>query len=515
MPLLPKRIREALLQVAMQPRNLAKSLSQRMTGAVPQGRTVMALDGQWLKLVQVEGPSAERRITKLLACPVKGAGAEELCRTLLEACATEGIAPHDILIVNPTPLCAVRIFSLPSTDPKEIRDIVELQAEKHTPYAKDEILTDFAILERDRSGYSRVLLVIAHQDVVHRPVQLVEAAGFALDRVGCELEGLLHWIRVSQGTQKASGAPERSLVLDVDGSASTLLLMQHGHPQFYRSLATGLEHLLADPAAAGERFIGELQRALETAEAEGEPLKLREILLTGRVERLEPLKVSIESATALPVRLVSPWEACGLSETARLASERLPDVSFAGLVGCALAPGQIDLTPQATKLRLAFEERAKALVVLGCQLVAALILSSLFVIGRAHEEQRYYEKLRVVYHHSVEQTREVEAALRQLSFLTGQMRAHGQLLEAVDTLATHSAPGLVWRSLTFTRGEGVVLKGTSEQLPNIYEFVSALDDSPLFGQVEARRVSKRTDGERNVTDFELVCPLFTSELVPR
>src|SRR3990167_1486617 len=142
----------------MQPRNLARALRQRMAGAVPHSRTVMSLDGQWLKLLQVEGPAAQRRITKLLACPVKGAGAEELRKTLVEACATEGIAPHDILIANPTPLCAVRIFSLPSTDPKEIRDIVELQAEKHTPYAKDEILTDFQIMERDRPGYSRILL---------------------------------------------------------------------------------------------------------------------------------------------------------------------------------------------------------------------------------------------------------------------------------------------------------------------------------------------------------------------
>ena len=45
-----KRIREALVHLAMQPRNLAKSLSQRMAGAVPHSRTVMALDGQWLKL---------------------------------------------------------------------------------------------------------------------------------------------------------------------------------------------------------------------------------------------------------------------------------------------------------------------------------------------------------------------------------------------------------------------------------------------------------------------------------
>lgn len=509
-----KQIREVLVQLALKPRQLVKSLSRLAPDAASHGLTVLSLDGQWLKLLQLEGAAGARRITKLMACPVEGAGAEEILKTFQGTCATEGVPPREALIANPTHLCTVRLFSLPSTDPKEIRDIVELQAEKHTPYAKEEILTDFKVLDRDRSGYSKVLLVIAHQDVIHRSVRVVEASGFPLDRVGCELEGLVNWFqRVKRKAGQAAPA-ESALLVEVDGSTTTVLVMQRGQLQFHRSLATGAEQLAEEPAQAGQRLVGELQRSLEAVEAEGLTGKIQEVVLTGRIERLGELKTLIEQGLDVPVQLVSPWAVGELSETARQASERLPDVSFASLVGLALSPSQLDLTPEATKLRHAFEARAKTLVTLGSQVVAALVLASVLMVGRAQKQQRYYEALRSLYQQTTQEAATVEEGLRQLEFVKERLRHRGELLDAVSALAKFSAEGIKWDSLTFTEGEGLLLKGTSVELPKVYEVVAGLDGDPLFGQVEARRVSKRKAGEQDVADFEITCPLASAKALP-
>ena len=58
-----KRFREALVQLALAPRNLAKGLNQWLPKTVSQGVMVLALDGQWLKLLQVEGLANARRVT--------------------------------------------------------------------------------------------------------------------------------------------------------------------------------------------------------------------------------------------------------------------------------------------------------------------------------------------------------------------------------------------------------------------------------------------------------------------
>jgi len=501
------RFREALVRLAQQPRELAKSLGRLIPGAAAQGLTLISLDGQWLKLLQVEGLGPARRITKLFACPVEGKTAEEVTTAFQAMCATEGVAPRDVLVANPSHLSTVRLFALPSTDVREIRDIVDLQAEKHTPYAKDEVLIDFSVLERDRSGYSRVLLVIAHQDVIHRPVRLIETSGWTLDHVGCELEGLVGWSRLLKRRPSASSAPGASMVLDVDSRTTTILIMHQDQPQFYRNIAMGAEQLQGDLGQWGAKLVGEIQRSVESDESEGWAGKLQEVFLTGRCTRLPDLTPLLEDALKVPVSRVEPWGAQALPEHLRSAVERLPEVSFAGLVGLALATSDINLTPQGTKLRHAFEARAKALVVLACQGIGALVLASLLIIGQAQKSQRYYAMLSRVYRQSEVEAVSVQEALQQLEFIKRRFQRRGELLGAVETLARLSPEGIRWTTLTYLADQGLTLKGTSEVLPKVYEFVASLDGTHLLGRVEPKRVAKRKSGDADVTDFEINCPL--------
>ncbi len=503
-----RRWSDALVQAALVPRRLAEALSQALPSARPLPRTVLALDGQWLKVLQAEGLGAARRITRVFACPVEGAGSAEIHAAFRDACVTEGAVAGPVLVANPTHLSTARVFSLPSTDPREIRDIVDLQAEKHTPYAKDEILTDFKVIAREASGYSRVLLVIAHQDVVQRPVRLLEAAGWSVERVGCELEGLLHWFQLAGGSAKGL---EASLILDIDSGTTTILVVQRGQPSFQRSLAMGAEQLASDPTHAVERLGLELQRSLEALEGEAGSARVQEIVMTGAVGSLGEAKASIERALQLPVRLLIPWEGLRVAPGLEAARGRLPAVSMTGLIGLALGPEpEVDLTPQTTRLRYAFEARARELVLLGCQGLALVILVSLLIIGRAQKAESYHRRLREVQAVMVEETGAVERALRQLEFVKAQLRHRGQLLDIVERLAVHSSPALRWNTLTFNRNEAVVLKGTSATLPQVYEFAAALRTSGAFTEVDMARVAKRAGEEEGVTDFEIRCALAGS-----
>ena len=499
------RLQEMLLQVALQPRRLAKRLGRVVPGLASEGLAVLLVDGRWLKLLQAEG----RTVTKLLACPIEGKTPEDVLKIFQDTCAAEQLRLHDVLIANPTHLSTIRLFALPSTDPNEIRDIVELQAEKHTPYAKEEILLDFAILDRERSGYSRVLLVIAHQDVVHRSVRLVELSSLSLERVACEVEGLINWFQLARRRDGKPAATGPTLVIDVDGSTTTLLVMHRGQLYFHRNFALGLEQLHTDAATAGQRLVAELRRSIEAVEAEGGVSKIQDILLTGRLERLQELKLLIESGLGLPVALVAPWGPVELTEEARAAAERLPDLSFASLVGLALAPSRIDLTPKATKLRQAFEARARSLVVLTCQGLAGLILGSLLVMGLAQKDQRYAQTLRTLYEANASQAWEIEQGLAQVNFIRERVRHRGELLNLVDALAKLSPKEVQWNSLTYTQADSLILKGEAQALPKVYEFVSGLSQSASFGEVLAPKVSQRKGGEeqQGITDFEIRCPL--------
>jgi type IV pilus assembly protein PilM len=485
------------------------SLPARISQLVPHeapGATVISIDGKWLKLLHAVGRGSGKTVTTLLARSIEGMSPEELLQWLKETCQAKGLAPSSVLVANPSHLTTTRLFSLPSIDPKEIQDIVELQAEKHTPYAKEEILTDFRIIETDRSGYSRVLLVISHQDIVHRGLHLLEGMGWVLERVGFELEGLVNWAKLSQQVPDAEGA---ALVAELDAETTTLLVLHDGRPYFHRSVGIGASLLQLDPADGIAKLIAELQRSIESFETEGLNLPIGAVVLTGQARRVPELKERLKQALELPVVAADAFERSAMSDEARQESESLQQVSFASLVGLAMRPSEVDLTPKALKLHRAFEARARTLVGLGCQMIGVLLLFCCLVVGHAQKQERYRGLLRQEHARTMSEAAELEGLLGQLRLVKGWLEERDQLLGTVVELNRHTPPIIRWESLNFTKGEQVTLKGVSEEMPKVYDFAAALRQSLSFSSVEARRVTKQK-GEQRATDFEIVCSFASS-----
>jgi hypothetical protein len=391
-------------------------------------------------------------------------------------------------------------LTLPSVDPVEIRDIVALQAEKHTPYTKEEILTDFRILDSDR-GYSRVLLVLSHQDIVHRALRVVEGAGWPLERVGFELEGLVGWHGLAQ-TSPADGAV---MVAEMDADTTTLVAVKGKAPYFHRSVAYGAEQLARDGADGPAKLLGEFQRSLEAFDAEGANLAVTGVVLTGCAERFPQLADQLHKGLDLPVSIASPLAGATVPEA--LAASVPKDVSFASLAGLAFAPSAIDLTPKALRLHRAFEARAKAMVALACQVVGCLVLVSCLVIGKAMQDERHHARL--LFEHGVlaDEIKAMESRMDQVHLVQEWLGGRAQLLDAITGMAQRTPSAVEWGTLTYTRDDQLALKGVSEEIPKVYDFAAELRSSGLFRTVEARRVAKRKVNDEDVTEFELVCAL--------
>lgn len=476
----------------------------------PQGLTVLAIDGQWLKLVHVAGRLHARTITALLAKPIQGMSDEDAIAWLKQACAGKGFEAGALLIANPAPLTTARLFTLPSTDPAEIRDIVELQAEKHTPYAKEEILTDFRVLETDRAGYSRVLLVISHQDVVYRGLKFAEGLRWPLERVGFEVEGLVNWVRLAHGSSRE----DVLLVAELDRAATSVVIMHHGKPYFHRTLAFGVEQMLADPAEGPGKLVAEFQRTLEAFESEGLGVAASGVVLTGLVEGLADLPVRVQQGLELPTIVVPPFERIPLADPALAQGEAVKQVSFASMIGLALGSGDIDLTPKALKLHRAFEIRSKALVTVGMQVMAGLILVCVLVMANAYKSERHRAQLARDYAAMSPQAELIREELERLSRVKDWYATRTQLLDAIVEMNRLTPASIQWDAVTYANGEDVVVKGVSQELPRVFDFVAALRRSSVCAQVESRRVTKRRVDNQDVAEFEIICSFNAAEPAP-
>lgn len=473
----------------------------------PPEITVFSVDGHWMKLLHIKGGRQNRVVTNLIVLPVAEIPFQDVVNKLRLTCEERRIEPQSVIVANPSHLTTTRLVSVPSADWAEIREIVELQIEKHTPYAKEEILTDFAILETDSNGYSKVMLVIAHQDVVNRALRIVEAMGWMLERVTFELEGLVRWSH----NVKSTSAGQPFLLADLDAEVATVAVIQRNELLFHRSLPFGMKQIASEASGVSGRLVGELRRSVEAFEAEGLHTALAGIVVTGQVEQLPELKAQIEQGLELATEVVSSFERFALSETGTASLQETGSASFAGLLGLAQGQAKIDLTPKPLRLHRTFELRARSLLVVGCQVIGVLALVGAIIIGDVQKQERYYGWLRAEARRTAEAANLLDGSLQQLELVRQWINTRGQYLDIITELNKHSSEAIRWDSADYVQGERIVLKGTSREMPRVFDMVAALEKSKLFAKVEAKRVTKRKENEEELTNFELTCELASQE----
>ncbi|HEX9780012.1 MAG TPA: pilus assembly protein PilM [bacterium] len=482
------------------PGAFAGGVSRWVTGAGRRLITVLSVDGQGIRLLEARRSGRTWQVETAVALATQGRSAEQVVDELAQACRDAGCDPESVIVANPSHLTTTRFFTLPSSNPREIRDIIQLQSEKHTPYAKDEILTDFSIVHSEPSGYSRVMLIISHQDVVHRALRIVNAMGWALESVGFELEGLMQWARA---LPEADGSSGLMLVADIQEETTTLVILgPNGNVSFHRTVTLGAGELRGGGEAAA-RLTVEFRRSLETFDAEG-GAPVGQIILTGAADRVPEVSAHLAQHLERPVRAVAPFRDYAVSDQASGGAAET-SVSFAGLLGMALAPTEVDLTPPALKLHRGFEIRARALVELGAQVLLGLLLVSGLMFGKMHRSERYLETLREAHARTAPQAGALELTFRQLELIDHWLLSRGRLLEGVAVLAQLCPASLRWSALTFSQGQDVIVRGTSNDMPEVFEYVAAIQRAALCSSVEARRVTKRREGEQYLTEFEIVC----------
>lgn len=473
----------------------------------PKGLVVLSMDGRWLKLLHGVHHRAHFTATAVLATPIADMNDEALQAWLKEAARAHDFHGCQVMVAHPSHLTTTRLFTLPSVNPKEIWNMVELQAEKHTPHAKDEIITDFQLIETDKVGYSRVLLVIAHQETIYRGIALLDRMGWSLSHVGLELEGLVNWFR---SVRNSDAYNQGTLVAEFDHELTTLAVVYHDRPYFHRSLPLGLDHLISDPSAVATKFQIEFQRSLKTFQGEGTNITVSQVALTGSPKYLEGLASQIQQALELPTSVIPSFQRHPLTDKAKDQMETLHQVSFASLLGLAGSICDIDLTPKPIRLQRAFEKRAKTLTGIACQLLAGLLLLCSLVIGKAHKDERTHARLLREHREAAEEAHRLETLLERIRLVKEWLTTREEFLNVLATLQQHTPPSIRWQALGYTQGAQLTLKGISEEMPKVYDLAAALRSTRVFSNVEARRVTKRDVEGQAVTEFELVCSLSPS-----
>jgi len=470
--------------------------------------TALELSGEWLKLAQVEVGAKGKRLLRLIARPV--APQEELSQTLVDLFKTGMSSADSIVISIPRNLVTVRNLQLPTTDPNELKEMIDLQAAKQTPYAKEEIIADFQVVRRSPEGYTDVVLITTHRSVSNRCLKILDdfhlkAAGIRLSSHGV----LSTWQLMRGATRDEERGP--TAVLDIDSNFSDFLVTRSGAVTFTKALSIGSAKLLSEEETESEKLAEEIQRAVDIYESERVGQGITKLVVTGAEVDLARVIPSLTTKLRLPVQRVSLVEQLpGAREAMDLPEAQRGSVSFAGVLGLAwnAESAGIDLTPQEVRIREALEHKGRAIMVMGILGVSILTALTALVSQHVYFKKQYLEQLDGEIARTQPAANDVDALKKKLKMIRAAERIENSSLEVLSVLHRSTPPEIYLKSIAFEEQSHVVLKGMTQKMSAVFEFVSTLEKLPNFHQVKAKNATRSgsKDGSDEI-EFEITCPL--------
>ena len=465
-------------------------------------RLVLDAGPEWLKWVFVKNGIGGPSVTDIGALPI-AAGPEAVKEKLSSLAKLHRVRPDEVMVLVPRNEVTARNLELPSTLPAEIKKIIDLQAVKQTPYPPNEIVYDHCLLKTFQEGYSSVMLVVVHREVLEERTKLLAAAGLKPRWIALATEGSAAW---AASNLKRPQADEPVAVLDVDAGHSDLLVYQGAKIIFTQGISIGSDKLQADPENAAAKLVDEVSRLFQIYRSEEiakEPVLLA---LGGATGALTPHADKMAAAAGVPVRVLAGSDSFKkLMERLKSPLEWEKRLSFLPLLGMAHVSKEplFNLLPQETAIEAALVEKGRNLFKTGILALAIFLVSIALFSMRFYSKQsylRWLEARTAATQAEADEVRTNRARIKDiLQTHDTSVRFFGQIAHLYGSIPQE----IYLTELNFTKERHMELQGRARTMTDVFAFVSGLQSDKAFRSVETKRLAKRIVNDREVVDFEI------------
>ena len=474
------------------------------------GRTVVALEssGECLKLAQVEVGARGKKIVKLVARTV--VLKEDLSKTLVDLVSEGMIRADSVLISIPRNLVTVRNLQLPTTDPKELKEMINLQAVKQTPFLKDEIIVDYQIIRSSPEGYTDVVLVTTHRSIPNSGLKILDDAHLQAQGIHLSSYGVLNTYRMIRGSTRNEDN-EPVAIVDIDSSFSDFMVVLDGQICFTKALSVGPAKLVGGGEREIEKFTEEIQRAIDIYGNEEIGQRISQLVVTGAEIEFKDLIPRLREKLNIPVERISVMESIqGAPEVLDLSEAQRGSVSFNAVLGIAWNPdaAMIDLTPQEVRIREALAEKGKAITSLGILFILILMALTIFVSQQFYSKKEYLEQLNREVRQTQDEANEVVAMKKKIKIIREATGFQNSSLEILSVLHRTVPSDIYLKAVTFEDGSHLILKGVAKKMSGVFGYLSILEKQPNFHHVKTKHVTRSVKkGGNGEVDFEMTCLL--------
>lgn len=466
------------------------------------------LSGDSLKIAYGKLYHTHKELLDLASYKIQGASNDEIAAIIKNSLESLRLNNPEVIIVIPAHLAIIKNIEIPSLDAAEIRQIIDLQAGRHTPYSREEIIIDYINIGTYRENYTKVLLIIVTLSVIRRQIEILGKAGLNTAQISFAPESFADVCLNSLRLKHEGGV---QTVLHIDTNFTDFVNVSKGRLIFVRSIPIGTQHLISEKERYQARFIEEVKKTIEAYQNEDIDKISTEIILAGAGEESLDLQNLLNGSIHVPVRRSFPYftKLSSLSEILKniLASgtESFLDVA-APLMSVNTA--KVNLIPEEIKLRQNFEEKSREVVRFGISVMTVIILICFLFAVTLYSQNAYLKKLKEKYLPVLQAADHLQETYTRMQLIKQELKGRNLSLDVLGEVYDLIPTNVQLSGIRFSRQGKFSLTGNSRSMSIVFGFIDAMEESPYFKSVEPRRTTKRKiSDEEEVVDFEITCIL--------
>lgn len=470
--------------------------------------TALEIGSDWLKIVQVYPFVKDNKISKIIAEKISSLRDEDISKTIGRLSKELQINSNFLILSLPYHLAVIRNLELPSINLAEIKEMVELQLRKQTPFTKEEIIYDYHIIGTNPEGYSRVMLVIVHRNVVERYVKILKEAGLRTDKIALNSEGLPFWLRSAHKAQSTAG-PYALIDLKYDNSIFSVI--SKNELMFCRDLSMEFPKLQDFTDESIKKLIKGINHSIYAYQNEMINEEIVEVIITGAQVFVEGLNEEVlREKLDLFVKVIPQFENIpGIKGALDESKDKGQELSFSCLLGLGLSFSQqkINLIPQHLRIEKGVKGRGKDLYFLGIYLAFILVTASSIFLGRMYNKEQYLARLKKKLAQIQGKVTKLESMMRETEIIKRRVAARNFVMNFLYEIHKDISPDIYLTVISYDGKGSLTLRGISDTMSEIFKFRDALEKSQYFQNVKTKYAVARKEKGKGTTDFEIVCPV--------
>ena len=465
--------------------------------------------GNSLTIAYTAASLNKKEISGIFSKNINSLNDDEISKIIKEGFVELKLKNPRIICVVTAQLAITKNIEIPSTDHQEIKEIINLQAGRHTPYAREEIIVDHINIGTYKNSYTKILLVIVARSAVKRHYEILAKIGLKPEKVFFAPEAL--GLASSKMLKVESDNSPLSLI-HIDEAATDFMVIFKRKPLFIRSIPIGIQSFELDREKQQVRFADELKKSIESYQSEGIADVPSRFILTGAVEDIHGLSEVLNNAR-LPLKTIAYFGNFHLHPEALKALSAAKRVSFLNAIAGLFFSDElkVDLVPEEVRLGRALEERAGELIKIGIFVLAVFVLVFFIMLSNIFFKSVYLKNLDERYTPMIGESRKLEKDYTRISTIRHYLENRGYSLEVLTELYRLTPLEIALGDIRLDEQRKFSIKGTAEAMSVVFSFVDSMEKSRYFKDVKTKYTTKRKDGLKEFTDFEITAAIDRGE----